>query len=114
MVAGFEIYFPRMLLSVLHERAFKAWTTYSFSCMIFELFRATGVLIWHMDVLRTSTRIVDIDLIMDEANEAKPYRGPRVGVQLLGENLEHLAASEPTDTTPVKSIQGTNGAPSSS
>ena len=52
--------------------------------MIFEFFRATGVLIWHMDVLRTSTRIVDIDLIRDEANEAAPNRGPRLEVQPLG------------------------------
>ena len=78
--------------------------------MIFELCRATGVPIWHIDVLHTSTRTVDIRLIRNEANEAAPHRVPRVDVQLLGENLadtveqaqgDYHATLEPRKTTPV-------------
>ena len=34
----------------------------------------------HVDILQTSTGIVDNGLIRDEANEAVPNRGPRVEV----------------------------------
>ena len=87
MVTGFEIDFQRLLLYVIHERAFKTSTNYPFPYMIFQLCRAAGVPIWHIDVLYTSTRTVDIGLIRDEANKGAPNRGPRVDVQPLGENL---------------------------
>ena len=63
MVAGFEVYFPRLLLTVIHERVFKASTTYPFPCMIFELGTFAGVPNWHIDVFKTSTRTVDIGVM---------------------------------------------------
>lgn len=90
MVAGFEVDFSRLLVAVIHERGFEASTTYPFPYMNFELYRAAGGTICHINVLRTSTGIVDIDLIKDEANEAAPNTGPRVGVQPLGENLSNM------------------------
>ena len=35
IVTAFEIDFGRLLISVRYEKAFKASTTYTFSCMIF-------------------------------------------------------------------------------
>ena len=55
MVVGFEIYVVRFLISVIHDRDFKASTTYPFSCMIFQLCRNAGVPIWHIGFLRTPT-----------------------------------------------------------
>ena len=78
LVAGFDVDIPRLFLAVIHERAFKATTTYPFHCLIFELCRSVGVPIWHIDVLRIPTGTVDIDLIQDKANETAPHRGPRV------------------------------------
>ena len=52
--------------------------------MIFELCRATGVPIWHIDVLRDYIGIVYIGIIGDETNEAAPNRGPQVDAQTLG------------------------------
>lgn len=34
---GLEVDFARLLISVIHESAFKASTTYPFPCMIFQL-----------------------------------------------------------------------------
>lgn len=121
--AGFEVDFPSLLLEVIHERAFKALTTYLFPCMIFELYKVVGVPIWHIDVLRTPTVTVDIGLINNEANEEAPKRGTRVEVQTLGEKLTITIEQgqradhdfyDPTDTTQVESTLGTSGAPSSS
>ena len=36
MVVGFEVDFAWLLQAVIHERDFKATTTYPFPCMIFE------------------------------------------------------------------------------
>ena len=78
---------------------------------------------WHIDVIKTPPRTVDIRLIWDEANQLAPYRGPCPKVQPLSENLatmvEHakaanLATSEPTDTTLVESILGASTTSSSS
>ena len=69
LVAGLEIDVAELLISIIHERDFKSYTTYLFSCKIFQLCRDVGVPIWHGDVLRTPTRTVDIGLISDEANE---------------------------------------------
>ena len=64
---------------------------------------------------------MDIGLIRDEANEAAQNRGLRIDVQPLGENLVDMvaqsqgadhAASEPTDTIPIKYAPGTNEASS--
>ena len=87
MVAEFEIDYVRLLISVIHKRDFKASTTYPFACMIFQLCRNAGVPIWHIDVLHTPTGSVVIGLTRDEANEAALWRGPKVEVQPLGENL---------------------------
>ena len=69
---------------VIHERSFKATSTYPFPCMIFELSSSTRVLVWHIDVLKPPTGIVDIALIRDEANELAPNRRPREKEQPLG------------------------------
>ena len=112
LVDGLEVDFPRLLIFVIHERAFKAYTTYPFACMIFKLCGDAGVLIWLRDVLHTFTGIVDIDVIRDDANVAAPRRGPRFDMQPLGENLADMieqpkgadhTTSKPTDTTPVES-----------
>ena len=50
MVDVFEIDFARLLIYVIHERVFKASTTYPFACMTFQLCRNDGVPIWHIDV----------------------------------------------------------------
>ena len=63
MVAGFEVDFTWMLKAFIHERAFKATTTYPFPCMIFKFYRSAGMPVWHIDVLKTPTCIVDIGLI---------------------------------------------------
>ena len=42
--------------------------TYPFPYLIFELFKAAGVPIWHIDVFRTPTGKVDIGLIRIEVN----------------------------------------------
>ena len=43
MVARLEFDFVRFLISMIHKRAFKNSTTYSFACMIFQLCRDAGV-----------------------------------------------------------------------
>lgn len=43
MVAGFEVDFLRLLMAIIHERDFKASTTYLFPYIIFELCRVAGV-----------------------------------------------------------------------
>ena len=35
LVVGLEIDYPRVLITVIHERAFKTSTTYPFACLIF-------------------------------------------------------------------------------
>ena len=77
MVVGFEGDFSRLLLAVIHERAFKASITYPFPCMIFELYRSSGVPIWHIHVLKTPTETVDIGFIQNEANKVAPNRGSK-------------------------------------
>ena len=72
MVVGFEGDFSRLLLAVIHERAFKASITYPFPCMIFELCRSSRVPICHVDDLKAPTWTVDIGLFLDEAKEVTP------------------------------------------
>lgn len=43
--------------------------------------------IWNTDVIRTSTGLIDISLIIDEANEGAPPHGPISEIQPLGENF---------------------------
>ena len=106
----------------MHDRDFKATTTYSFPCMVFSLCRSAVVPISHINKLKTPQGNLDIVLIRDEANELAPCIGPRLGVPPLGENLVDAvahartamqAASAPTDTTPVESIPGRSTALSS-
>lgn len=87
MVVGFELEFVLLFLEVIHERAVKSTTTYPFPCMIFEFCRSAGVPVRHINVLKTATSTVGIDLIRDEANELAPNRGHGVELQPLGENL---------------------------
>ena len=107
----------------MHERAFMVTSTYPFPCMIFSLCRSAGVLIWHIDQLKSPLGSIDIVIIRDEANDLYPRRRPRQELPLLSENmadtLAHArtatqATSETTDTTLVESIPGSSTAPSSS
>lgn len=86
LVDDLEVDLARLLISTIHERAFKASSTYPFVCMIFHLSRDAGEPIWHRVVLRNPNMIVDVGLIRDEANVVAPQRGPRVDVDLLSEN----------------------------
>ena len=120
MIAGFEVDFAWLQKVVMHERAFKVTTTYPFTCMIFSLCRSTGVLIWHVDHLKTPLGTVDISLIRDEANELDARRGPRPKFPPLGDNLADTVAqarmatqAASTDTTPVDFILGNSTAPRS-
>ena len=123
MIAGFDVDFAWLLQAVMHEKSFKATTTYPFAFMVFALCGLARVPVWHIDVLKTPSGIVDIGLIRDEVNDLAPHRGPHPEVQTLGENLAatveqdqaaNPTTSEPTDTTPVESIPGGSTAPSSS
>lgn len=67
-VAGLEIDYARVLISVLYERAFNTSSIY------------VGVPIWNCDTLRHLAETVDICLIRDEDNAAPPRRGPRIEV----------------------------------
>lgn len=55
--------------------------------MIFELCKFAWVPVWYGDVLKTWTKLVDIFLIRDEANELAPNKGPRAKVQPQGESF---------------------------
>lgn len=120
MIAGFEIDFAWLLQAVMHERAFKVTTTYPFPCMIFALCRFAGVLIWHVDQLKTPQGTVNVGLIRDEANELAPRRGPRPELPSLADDLAdtvaqaRTATQASTDTTLVESIPGSSTTPSSS
>ena len=123
LIVGFEVDFALLLPAVMHERAFKVRTTYSYTCMIFSLCRSAHVPIWHIDQLKTLLGTVDIFLIRDEVNELAPRRGTLPKLPPLSEFLPDMVAhaqtamkdaSETTDTTPVESIPGSSTAPSSS
>uniref|UniRef100_M1DPU3 Integrase core domain containing protein n=1 Tax=Solanum tuberosum TaxID=4113 RepID=M1DPU3_SOLTU len=123
LVAGVEINFARMLLAEIHDRAFKTSTTYPFPCLIFQLCRDSGVLIWHCDKLVHPTGALDIGLIRDEANVAAPRREPQVEVPPLGADLADTVGqaqggdpsiSDHTTTVPASSFQAAIMAPSSS
>ena len=113
MIAGFEVDFVWLLQVVRHDKAFKETITYPFACMVFSLCRLAGVPLWYIDALKTAPGTIDIGLILDEANELAPHRGPHPEVQPLGKNLAatveksqeaNSATSEPTDTTTIESI----------
>ena len=76
----------------MHERYFKVTTTYPFPYMIFSLCRSVGVPIWHVDQLKTTLGTVDNGLIIDEANELAPRRGPRLEFPPLDDNLGDTVA----------------------
>ncbi|TMX05316.1 hypothetical protein EJD97_024783 [Solanum chilense] len=102
MITGLEVDFVWLLQAVMHKREFKVTTTYPFPCMIFALCRSAGVPIWHVDQLKTPQGTVDVGLIIDEANELAPRRGPHPELPPFADDL--------ADT----SIPGSSIAPSSS
>ena len=116
IIAGFEVDFTSLLQAVMHERAFKVTTTYSFPCMMFSLSISAGVPIWHIDQLKTPQGTVDVGLIRDEANEVAPRRGPRPELPPLADDLANTVAQArtatqaSTDTTPVESLPGSTTA----
>ena len=54
--------------------------------------------IFHIDQLKTSLGTVDIGLIMDEANELAPRRGPRPELPPLADDLADTVAEARTTT----------------
>ena len=101
----------------MNESAFKFTTTYPFPCMIFALCISAGVTIWHVDQLHTPKGSVDVGLIRDEANELAPRRGPCPELPPLADDPADIVAQArtpteavSTDTTPIKSIPGSNTA----
>ena len=79
--------------------------------------------IWHVDQLKTPQGTVDVGLIIDEANELAPRRGPRPELPPLADDLADTvaqastatqAASKTTDTTPVEFILSSTTTSSSS
>lgn len=123
LVAGLEVKFTKLLISVIDERAFKTSTTYPFVCTIFHLCSDVGVHIWHHDDLRTLARTIDISLIWDEANVEALRKGPRVYLHPLSKNsadtVELTQGADPdtshtTDTTLDEPVHGTSRESSSS
>ena len=123
MIAGFRVDFAWLLHAVMQERAFKVTTTYPLPCMVFDICILAGVPVWHIDVLKIPSGILDIGLIRDESNELAPNRGPCIEVQPLGENqtatVEQAQGANPdtserTDTTLVEAILSVSTTPSSS
>lgn len=51
LMAGLELDFARIVITEIHEKAFKTTTTLPFLCIIFHLCRAALVTIWHCDRL---------------------------------------------------------------
>lgn len=76
LVARLEIYFAKLLITVIHEMDFKTSTTYHFTCLIFHLWRNARVPLWHCDTLCSLAGTVDTVLIKDEANVEAPRREP--------------------------------------
>lgn len=87
LVEGLEIGFARMIITKIHERAFKTPTIYLFQCLIFQLCRDVGVPIWHYDRLCKPTSTLDIGIIKDEANVVALQRGLKIELAPLSENL---------------------------
>ncbi|TMX03693.1 hypothetical protein EJD97_014822 [Solanum chilense] len=92
----FEVYFTWLLQAVMHERAFKATTTYPFSCMVFSSCMLPRVPVWHINVLKTSHGTVDIGLIRDESNELALHRGLRANLEAA--HLSELSCLNPSAT----------------
>ena len=80
----------------MHERDLNVTTTYPFKCMIFSLWRSAGVPSWYIDHFKTLLGTVYISLIMDEANELGPHRGPHKELPLLCENRGDTVANART------------------
>uniref|UniRef100_M1DY69 Integrase core domain containing protein n=1 Tax=Solanum tuberosum TaxID=4113 RepID=M1DY69_SOLTU len=123
LVAGLEIDFSHMLLTEIHDRAFKTSTTYPFPYLIFQLCKDFGVPIWHYDILTHSTGSLDIGLIRDGVDVVEPRREPQVEVPPLGADLadtvEQAQGGDPiipdhTDTVLASSSQAASRDPSSS
>lgn len=87
LLAGLEIDFFRILISVIHKRAFKTSTIYPFACRIPQLCKDARVPVWHCDTLHNPLRTVDIVLIGYDANVVAPRRGTKIEESPLGENL---------------------------
>uniref|UniRef100_M1DUI5 Integrase core domain containing protein n=1 Tax=Solanum tuberosum TaxID=4113 RepID=M1DUI5_SOLTU len=100
LVAGLAIGFARILIALIHERAFKTTTTLPFPCLIFHICRAAGVPIWHSDNLIEATKTVDIGLIKDDTNLAAAWRDPHVYLPPLGVDLvadvKHILVDDTT------------------
>ena len=123
MVAGLEIDFTWVLITMIHEKAFMMSTSYLFDYLVFLFFKKDGVQISHCDTLHSLAETVDIDLIMDKANVAATQIGRRINMSPLRDNLvdtvELDQGANPvttyhTDTTLASSIHASSKAPTSS
>ncbi|KAG5621180.1 hypothetical protein H5410_006398 [Solanum commersonii] len=102
LVAGVEIDFARMLLVEIHERAFRTSTTYPFPCLIFQLYRDSGVPIWHCDSTSQRAQIEVPSLGVDLADTVGQAQS------------DDLSSPDHTDTDPGSSSQAASMGPSSS
>uniref|UniRef100_M1DXI3 Integrase core domain containing protein n=1 Tax=Solanum tuberosum TaxID=4113 RepID=M1DXI3_SOLTU len=98
MVVGLEVDFVFLLIDEIHERAFKATTTLSFPCLIFQLCGDVGVPVWHCDRLVQATKTLDISIIRDEANVIALRREPEVEVSPLGDDLVEDVEQAPSSS----------------
>uniref|UniRef100_M1DA61 Integrase core domain containing protein n=1 Tax=Solanum tuberosum TaxID=4113 RepID=M1DA61_SOLTU len=103
MVAGLEIDLTRILIAMIHERAFKATTTLPFPCLIFQLCRDAAVPEWHCDRLLQETKTLDIGLIWFHHHPSSPSPKSRDAVG-------HLASVyEAIDVTVHRRVRGKDG-----
>lgn len=87
VLVGLEIDFAPILITEIHERAFRITTTVPFPCLIFQLCRDAFVSVWHCVKLIDATKTMDIGLIRDDVYLAAPLREPPVTLPPLGDDL---------------------------
>lgn len=90
-------------------------TTYPFACLIFEMCRGAGVLIWHCDTLHSPIGPVDIVIIKDEATIAEQQREPKIEIPPMCDNfadiMKLVKGDDPVQTTLADSTHAANRVP---
>uniref|UniRef100_M1DEJ7 Putative plant transposon protein domain-containing protein n=1 Tax=Solanum tuberosum TaxID=4113 RepID=M1DEJ7_SOLTU len=72
LLVRLEIDFTQIIISEIHERAFRRTTTFPFPCLIFRMCKESIVSIWHCERLVKVTKTVDVRLIQDDTNPVAP------------------------------------------